>query len=119
MIDIERDIFLGFVRVHVLHHAAEEPIFGVGMLEELARHGYRLSPGTLYPVFHGLEKSGLLVSEQKIVGGKARKYYRITGAGRKVLADILPRIQELVDEITERKADARPRRRERPIKNNR
>ena len=45
-------------RLHVLHHAVQGPIFGLGMLEELARHGYRISPGTLYPLFHGLEKKG-------------------------------------------------------------
>jgi PadR family transcriptional regulator PadR len=54
----DRDLYSGLIRLHVLHHAAEEPIFGLGMLEELARHGYRISPGTLYPILHGLEKKG-------------------------------------------------------------
>jgi PadR family transcriptional regulator PadR len=54
----DRDLYSGLIRLHILHHAAEEPIFGLGMLEELARHGYRISPGTLYPLLHGLEKKG-------------------------------------------------------------
>ncbi len=51
-----RDFFLGFIKVHVLHHAAHEPIYGVAMIAELARHGYELSPGTLYPLLHSLEE---------------------------------------------------------------
>ena len=54
----------GLIRLHVLHHAAEEPIFGLGMIEELARHGYRISPGSLYPLLHGLEKKGYLRSTE-------------------------------------------------------
>ena len=50
-----RDFFLGFIRIHVLHHAGQEPIYGVAMIAELARHGYDLSPGTLYPLLHNLE----------------------------------------------------------------
>jgi DNA-binding PadR family transcriptional regulator len=58
----DRDLYSGLIRLHVLHHASEEPIFGQGMVEELARHGYRISPGTLYPILHGLEKKGYLRS---------------------------------------------------------
>ncbi len=55
-----RDFFLGFVRIHVLHHAAEEPVYGLAMIEELGRHGYEISPGTLYPILHGMEREGWL-----------------------------------------------------------
>jgi PadR family transcriptional regulator, regulatory protein PadR len=99
MDDIYRDIFLSFVRVHLLHHAAEGPIYGVEMIEELARHGYQLSPGTLYPIFHSLETVGLLARETRTVNGKVRKYYRITPAGRESLARLRPKIRELVDEV--------------------
>lgn len=99
MSDIFRDIFLAFVRVHLLHHAAEGPIYGLEMLQELARHGYDLSPGTLYPVFHGLEEEGFLSSEQQNVGGKIRKYYRITEKGREALRELRPKIRELVSEV--------------------
>ena len=99
MPDIFRDIVLAFVRVHLLHHAAEAPIYGLEMLQELARHGYDLSPGTLYPIFHHLEEAGLLVSEQQTVQGKVRKYYRITEEGRKTLAILRPKVRELVNEV--------------------
>jgi hypothetical protein len=65
-----RQLYSGLIRLHILHHAAKEGIFGLGMIEELARHGYKLSPGTLYPVLHGLEKNGLLCSFKN----KARKH---------------------------------------------
>lgn len=99
MRDFTSDIFLAFARVHILHHAAEEAVFGAGMAEELARHGYRLSPGTLYPILHGLEKSGLLSLEPQTIDGKVRKYYRITPSGRKVLSQLREKLAELADEV--------------------
>ena len=83
MTNHQRELFSGLIRLHVLHHACEEPIFGLGMIEELARHGYRLSPGTLYPVLDGLEKKGLLRSSRRLVDGRFRRVYRATPAGRK------------------------------------
>lgn len=98
-----RDFFLGFIRIHILHHAAEEPIYGLWMIEELRSHGYELSPGTLYPILHGLEESGYLVSEERLVGGKIRKYYSITDDGRDMLARARAQIRELTGEVlTER-----------------
>lgn len=99
MPDITRDIFLGFVRVHLLHHAAEGPIYGVEMIEELARHGYTLSPGTIYPVLHALEKGGHLIHDRQVVNGKVRKYYRITEEGMETLLLLRRQITELVDEV--------------------
>ena len=61
----DRDLYSGMIRLHILHHAAEELIFGAGMAEELARHGYKISPGTMYPILHGLEKRGYLRSTRK------------------------------------------------------
>jgi PadR family transcriptional regulator, regulatory protein PadR len=94
-----RDLLLGFVKVHVLHHASREPIYGVGIGAELDRHGYHLSPGTLYPLLHNLEATGFLDRDDRIVEGKIRKYYEITRLGRIALADSRRKILELVDEI--------------------
>lgn len=94
-----RYFFLGFVRIHILHHAAEEPIFGTGIKDELARHGYDLSPGTLYPILHGLESQGYLESYDEVVKGKARKYYRTTTAGTEALKEAKEKIAELVKEV--------------------
>jgi len=96
---ITRDLFLAFVRVHILHHAAEEAIFGLEMIEELRRHGYAISPGTLYPILHGLESAGCLRSRQEVVNGKLRKYYVATANGRRALAEVRKKIRELVDEV--------------------
>jgi DNA-binding PadR family transcriptional regulator len=99
--DIFRDTFLGFVRVHVLYHASKGPIFGLEMIEELGEHGYDLSPGTLYPILHAMEKAGYLASEQEVVSGKVRKYYRATASGAKALRKLQERIRELTDEVLE------------------
>jgi PadR family transcriptional regulator len=97
----DRDLYSGLIRLHVLHHAAEEPIFGLGMLEELARHGYQISPGTLYPILHGLEKKGYLRSAEQRKGKSRRKVYRATAAGKKALAAAKSKVRELFQELIE------------------
>jgi PadR family transcriptional regulator PadR len=96
-----RDFFLGFVKIHILHHAAQEPVYGTALIAELRRHGYDLSPGTLYPVLHALEEAGYLVRANRIVGGKVRKYYTATQAGRDALSEARLKIRELVAEVLE------------------
>lgn len=96
---IFRDFLLGFVRLHILYHASQEPVFGLDLIRELARHGYNLSPGTLYPVLHRMEREGFLQSERQVVNGKVRKYYRATRAGRQALAEAYAKVRELVNEI--------------------
>ncbi|MGA5503959.1 PadR family transcriptional regulator [Streptomyces umbrinus] len=87
------------VRLHILHHAAEEDIHGAWMTEELAGHGYRVSPGTLYPTLHRLEADGLLTSEQRVVDGRTRRVYRATKAGREALAEDRRALAELAREV--------------------
>lgn len=99
MRDIFRETFLGFIRVHLLHHAAEERFFGTEMIEELQRHGYDIGPGTLYPILHGMESAGYLGSEQEVVGGKMRRYYGITPLGREVLEQLKQKVRELTREV--------------------
>lgn len=96
-----RDFFLGFVKIHILHHAAQEPIYGLAMIDELRRHGYEVSPGTIYPVLHTLEAGGYLSREERVIGGKVRKYYTITDAGRTALAEARSKIAELTHEVME------------------
>ncbi len=99
MSNIFRDVFLGFIRVHVLYHASKERIFGIEMIKELAHHGYEVSPGTIYPILHGLEKAGYLSSEQEVASGKVRKYYQITPSGRNALAELKEKIHEMTSEV--------------------
>ena len=96
---VVRKLFLGFIQIHILHHAKEEPIFGVWMLEELKEHGYNISSGTLYPILHSMESDGLLVKEEKNVDGKIRKYYTTTDKGNGVLVEARKKAYELFKEI--------------------
>ena len=95
----DRDLYSGLIRLHVLHHAAEEPVFGLGMVEELARHGYRISPGTLYPMLHALEEKGYLRSTETRDGKSRRKVYRATRLGRKALGAAKSKVRELFGEL--------------------
>ena len=99
--ELLRDFLLGFMRVHILHHAAEQPVYGLWMRDELASHGYEISVGTLYPMLHQLEERGYLHSEQRVVGGRTRRYYSATPEGRELLAALRPKIRELVNEVAD------------------
>lgn len=99
----DRDLYSGLIRLHVLHHAVEDPVFGLGMIEELARHGYRISPGSLYPLLHGLEKKGYLRSKKERRGKSLRKVYRATPLGRKALLAAKSKVRELFRELIEGK----------------
>lgn len=94
-----REFQRGAVRLHILHHAAEEEIHGAWMAQELASHGYEISPGTLYPTLHRLEADGLLTSEQRVVEGRTRRVYRATRAGREALAEDRRALAELAREL--------------------
>jgi DNA-binding PadR family transcriptional regulator len=98
---LSRLFFAGFVRLHVLHHAAEAPICGVEIVAELARHGYRLSPGTVYPVLHELEGAGYLTARTDVVAGKRRRYYEATAEGREALEEARIKLRELAAEVLE------------------
>jgi len=99
----EQELYSGLIRLHLLHHAAQRPIFGLGIIEELGRHGYRLSPGTLYPLLHRLEQNGYLSSRPRRVAGKIRRTYRITPRGRQALRAATVKVQELFGELIEGK----------------
>jgi len=93
------DLFSGFIKLHVLHHASEHPVYGLWLIEELEEHGYRVSPGTLYPLLHSLEKSELLASYNELYEGKIRRYYKITPNGRRQLKKAKLQLMELMREI--------------------
>ncbi|KDN59351.1 PadR family transcriptional regulator [Exiguobacterium sp. AB2] len=98
---ILRKLFLGFIHIHILHHAAEHPVYGAWMVEELREHGYAISAGTLYPILHGMEKDGLLIRTNENVDGHIRKNYTTTDKGRVVLAEARQKAYELFKEIKE------------------
>jgi DNA-binding PadR family transcriptional regulator len=96
-----QDLYIGLVRMHVLHHAAKESVFGQGMIEELGRHGYRLGPGTMYPLLHSMERRGWLTAQPAVVGGRRRKSYVATRAGKAALNEAIGRVKGLFHELTE------------------
>lgn len=98
-----QELYSGLIRIHVLYHACQGPVFGLGMIEELARHGYKLSPGTLYPLLHGLEKKGYLRSTEARAGRSTRRMYRATAAGRRALGRASEKVRELLGELLEDK----------------
>ena len=99
--DGDQGLYSGLIRLHILHHACHEPVFGLGMIEELRRHGYRLSAGTLYPLLHGMERKGLLRSSASRNGKTIRRIYQATPAGRRALRAAKTRVRELFGELFE------------------
>jgi PadR family transcriptional regulator, regulatory protein PadR len=97
----DRDLYSGLMRLHILHHAAEGPVFGLGMVEELGRHGYRISPGTLYPLLHGLEKKGYIGAAEQRNGKSLRRVYQATPLGRRALEAAKVKVRELIGELLE------------------
>lgn len=97
----DRDLYAGFIRLHILYHAAREPIYGSGIMAELARHGYSLSAGTLYPILHGLEKKGYLRSKTEREGRSSRRVYIATSAGLRALTRAKVKVKELFGELFE------------------
>lgn len=97
--DVVRELRRGAVRLHALHDAADGELSGVWMSNELARHGYQISPGTLYPLLHDLEAEGLLTSSERTQNGRARRYYIATEAGQSTLAEASSALAELAAEL--------------------
>ncbi len=99
----DRDLYSGLIRLHILHHAAKQPIFGFWMVEELAEHGYKMSTGTLYPILHGLERKGYLRSQVEREGKTSRRVYEATPLGKRALRRALGKVRELYGELIEEK----------------
>ena len=95
---IIREFLLGFWKIHLLHHAEEHGVYGQWMLEELHHHGYRLSPGTLYPLLARMARRGWLKASQPKRSRDAR-VYRITPAGAEVLKRLRAALAELQHEV--------------------
>ncbi len=97
---VVREVLLAFWKVHILHHAHERPVYGQWMLDELGRHGYRLSPGTLYPLLARMEGRGWLKGQRDPDASiKARREYVLTKQGARVLARLRHQVAELFDEV--------------------
>lgn len=98
---MKHDLFKGLIRLHILYHASKGELYGLSIIEELRRHGYNLSPGTLYPSLHKMEKRGYLESHEQLVNGKIRKVYGITPYGVDALKEARIKVKELFGEMFE------------------
>lgn len=97
---LSREILLAFWKVHILHHAAEGPVYGQWMVSELRHHGYGISPGTLYPLLQRMERHGWLKSKRlKAAGPRARKNYTLTDTGRRILELVRKQVEEMHREV--------------------
>lgn len=97
---LSREILLAFWKVHILHHAGEHPVVGQWILAELRRHGYDVSPGTLYPLLKRMERAGWLRCRIELPGGpRARRFYYLTRRGRAVMNVVRRLLVELYDEV--------------------
>lgn len=94
-----KNLYNGFIRIHILYHATEEQICGIEIIEELERHGYTVSPGTVYPILHKMTKDDLLFAHNEIVDGKRRIYYKATSQGKNLLEQVRTKIKDLYDEV--------------------
>jgi DNA-binding PadR family transcriptional regulator len=104
---LTREVLLGFWKVHILHHAAEQPVVGQWILRELRRHGYDISPGTLYPLLKRMERNGWLRCKvEPNSGPRGRRYYHLTPRGATVLALLRDAVKELHHEVIEEAAAA-------------
>lgn len=99
--EVHQTLYSGLIRLHVLHHACEGPIYGLWMIEELSRHGYKLSAGTLYPLLHRMERKGLLRSSEEKNGKTSRRLYAATPIGKNALRQAKKRVKELFGELFE------------------
>ncbi len=98
----DKDLYSGLIRLHILYHAGEGPIFGLEIIEELGRHGYKISPGTIYPILHGMENRGYLRSETQETKGHLRRVYKITPKGKGALKRAKGKVHDLFGELFER-----------------
>jgi PadR family transcriptional regulator, regulatory protein PadR len=103
-----QDLLKGLIRLHILHHASESEFYGQWMIHELARHGYTLSPGTLYPMLHGLEGRGYLKSKKERSGRTFRRFYRATALGREANKLTKVQVRELIGELQRSRSQSKP-----------
>jgi PadR family transcriptional regulator, regulatory protein PadR len=103
-----QDLLKGLIRLHILHHASESEFYGQWMIHELARHGYTLSPGTLYPMLHGLEGKGYLKSKKERSGRTFRRFYRATALGREANKLAKVQVRELIGELQRSRSQSKP-----------
>lgn len=94
-----QELLSGLIRLHILQHAVEGELYGQWMIGEFARHGYKLSPRTLYPMLHAMERRGFLASHEERKGRSVRRLYPATPLGWEALNEARQKVRELFKEM--------------------
>ena len=110
----DKDLYGGLIRLHVLHHASQGPVFGLWIIEELREHGYNLSPGTVYPMLHAMETKGYLSVTVVRQGRRVRRMYRATPLGRATQRAARKKVRDLFGELFEEIVRPKPKLKKRP-----
>ncbi|MDF2686574.1 MAG: PadR family transcriptional regulator [Clostridia bacterium] len=88
---IDKSLLTGSTTLLVLKLLDGKDMYGYQMIEELEKRSdytFELKAGTLYPILHGLEEQEIVSSyDDNVVGARTRKYYHLTGKGKKLLND--------------------------------
>lgn len=106
---LDREILLAFWKVHILHHAAKDAVYGLWLVHELAEHGYRVNPGTLYPLLERMERNGWLRSQRAREDHlRSRRLYSITPVGQAVFTRLRKYLEELHHEVFEQAEERHP-----------
>ena len=85
----------GFLDVCVLAAIQHEESYGYKIIKDMKPY-IVLSESTLYTVLKRLETANMLTTRTAEHGGRLRKYYRITEAGKKRIADFQEEWKEMV-----------------------
>lgn len=107
---IERELMRGAGPLAVLKLLERSEMYGYELVEALARKTsgvLDMGQSTLYPMLYNLEAQGLITGVwrtsdegEKGGGGRDRKYYKLTGKGRKRLAKDTAQFQRLSEAMT-------------------
>jgi DNA-binding PadR family transcriptional regulator len=86
---MKSDALRGHLDALILAAVEPEPMHGYAIMEALLERSggaLNLPTGTLYPALRRLERAGYLRGDWSTVGGRQRRTYRLTAAGRRLLA---------------------------------
>lgn len=88
---IDKSLQSGSTTMLILKLLEKEDMYGYQMIETLelrSNNVFTLKAGTLYPILHALEQKGLIAAyENETEGGRKRRYYTITEAGKELLKE--------------------------------
>src|SRR5262245_4900151 len=96
---MDREFQRGFIKLYALWRASKGETYGVQIIEEMRKLGFKVSPGTLYPVLHTLLEEKDLKLTDRIVDGKVRKCYRATAKGKEEAEEVIERLSELLRKL--------------------